>query len=318
MNKFIPISMTAVLILAIALSGCGGGGIKTPSNSFSITESLVPGAASFPTGEDDSGSCSTVNYPYYIAKTEVTYTLWKKVYDWALSRGYDLNEGKRGGGWSTIEIFFNTGNESHPVTYINWYDAIVWCNALTEYYNEMNNKSLECVYKDSAGNVIRNSKDATIMAYLDNMDDFNRTATGFRLPTSMEWELAARYIDGITWTPGTYASGAAADASNAEATKAVAWYWDNSKISSEPDTYSTHPVGQKPVNGNALGIYDMSGNVWEWCFDKNDFARVSRGGSWYCGAVSWYEASLLQLGVVLEIDPNTVDFDLGFRPVRIR
>lgn len=123
----------------------------------------------------------------------------------------------------------------------------------------------------------------------------------------MEWELAARYKDGSTWTSGNYASGATADYNNAAANKAVAWYYDNSNYP-DSDTYSTQPVGGKAAN--SLGIKDMSGNVYEWCFDISGSSRVLRGGGWNI------VASSLQLGMVFSFNPGNVYNYFGFRPVR--
>ena len=312
-------------VLAV-LAGCGGGnsggGTPPPTASFSIAESLVPGTASFPTGISDSPQCTTVTYPYYMAKYEVTYALWKEVYDWATKNGYTFaHPGNRGAGENNNDNILDTGRDSDPVTNVDWYDAIVWCNALTEYYNTKNGKSLGCVYTDSTGKVIKNSTNAT--TYFNGKNDFNISAKGFRLPTSMEWELAARYKDGKNWTPGNYASGATDFAwdtgtsepnSNLAPTQAVAWYWcDNHRVSSDPIIYSTHPVGQKPTNGNALGLYDMSGNVWEWCSDlKTEFStRVYRGGGW-----NSYEVFDLLVGVERNSDPGSHQSAVGVRLVR--
>jgi uncharacterized repeat protein (TIGR02543 family) len=240
--------------------------------SINFTMVNVPGK-SFKTGTDDSGA-ATVTAGYYVGETEVTYELWSAVYTWAGANGYIFaNPGVMGDGTSdTIQ---------HPVTTINWRDAIVWTNALTGYYNSMNGTSYTYVYK-AGGLPIKDSTDANA-GTCDNVVPDN-TATGFRIPTRFEWELAARYkgdlnndgdiSDAGEYYPGNYASGGTADYNNASATGAVSWYSANSGT-------STHAVkGKTP---NALGLYDMSGNVREWCFDVSPTSpplRIINGGSW--------------------------------------
>jgi hypothetical protein len=98
----------------------------------------------------------------------VTYQLWSTIYTWATdnARGANkytfANPGSRGGHIDDTITYkvFTSGHGTDPVTTINWRDAIVWCNALTEYYNAQNKTSLGCVYKDTGGNVIRDSTKA--------------------------------------------------------------------------------------------------------------------------------------------------------------
>jgi formylglycine-generating enzyme required for sulfatase activity len=318
-KKLFPYSLTAILILAVALSGCGG----TPPASFSIAESLVPGAASFPTGINDSGpACTTVNYPYYMAKYEVTYALWKEVYDWATdsARGANIytftNEGVMGGGYDT-DGGNSAGGNQQPVTTISWQDAIVWCNALTEYYAAKGGASYKCVYyhDDNYATPIRSTGDLSIdqpyiyAAANSNTDMANCAANGFRLPTSMEWELAARYISATKFYPGNYASGAdAAYDVTASADFDGDGYTHSTSDVAVYDVTSTAAVKSK--SPNKLGLYNMNGNVWEWCFDKSGSERVERGGGWIG------HANIMQLGFVSASDQNYASLHCGFRPVR--
>ena len=263
-----------------------------------------------------------------MAQTEVTYQLWSTVKTWATTNGYTFsNQGTCGAyiagsdsnGYSIIE-HYTSGPETQPVTNISWRDAVVWCNALTEYYNAQNGTSLDCVYT-SGGTPIRDSTNNT--SVIDNLTDDGHTATGFRLPTSMEWELAARYIGStkptvaplsneviqinLYWTPGDYASGATANYQNTNATYAVSWNFDNSGE-------STKPVGN--LAANVLEIHDMSGNVWGYCFDQVSSERkLIRGG----GVFSSNEAlAISPTGQGYDTLPSDISDSTGLRPVRTK
>lgn len=244
---------------------------------FTIDEVLVPGADSFPFGEDDSGICTDVNYPYYLGKYQVTYGLWKEVYDWATDeargdeRYFFRNPGLKGSGGADK-------TDDHPVTMINWPDAIVWCNALTEYYNYQNGTDLSCVYI-YRNEPVRDSREDNQDACVESVAE--EYSNGYRLPTNREWELAARWQDGINWTPGNHVSGDTTgpcfsrDSSVELSTvfQDFAWYTENSGG-------STNPVGKKEPN--QLGIYDMSGNVYEFCDSHyaDEWRHRNKGGAW--------------------------------------
>ncbi len=259
------------------------------------------------------GSTNLVEGGYSMTTTLTTYELWYTVRTWAEANGYQFaNPGREGSHGETGHAPSAASQE--PVTMVNWRDVIVWLNALSEM------QGLAPVYRDGENDIIRDSR-GTNAAVVDAVIQTDNN--GYRLPTSREWEMAARWkndtestdgsieVGGRWWTPGDYASGATANYENEAATMLVAWYWVNSK----PDNFEwrkTQPVGQ--LTPNHLGLYDMSGNVYEFTFTRytahEAFTRIVRGGSYSLAAAA------LQVGDVrtcLTRDPGTI---YGFRIVR--
>lgn len=203
---------------------------------------------------------------FYIGKYEVTQTQWRE------TMGTDPSLFK---------------GDSLPVERVNWYDAIAFCNALSE------SEGLTPAYSGS-----------------DDSISCDFTADGYRLPTEAEWEYAAR--GGAKSRRYEY--------SGSNSAGNAAWYSDNSDR-------KTHEAGSKAAN--ELGLFDMSGNVREWCWDWYSGSyyatspstdptgpvegayRVLRGGSWF-----GKEDNLDVADRKFRRYPSRKDADFGFRIVR--
>jgi formylglycine-generating enzyme len=263
--------------------------VETLTNTSMV---LIP-AGSFTMGDtfaecqcNSEGPVHTVYVSaFYLEKNLVTKALWDEVKFWNDGNGYGFNNPGLGKA------------PNHPVYHMNWYEAVKWCNARSEmegltpcYYT---NSSLTTVYRIGS-----------IAPYV------NWNANGYRLPTEVEWEKAARggfsgqrypWGDTITHSKANYRS-----------YDAYAYLGDLSPTRGYNPTYNdgvipyTSPGGAFAANG--YGLYDMAGNVPEWCWDWFDVAwygnagatqadtrgptsgtgnsRVLRGGSWDMSALS--------------------------------
>ena len=186
-----------------------------------------------------------------------------------------------------LEIYKNNPSyfigDKRPVEKVSWWNAIRFCNEMSKKYK------LEPVYNityDDFDNPILKINQIGESPVEPDKADFRKTE-GFRLPTEVEWEWFARGGE-VAIQDGTFDKKYA----GSDNPDKVAWYDNNSEE-------QTHDVGTK--NPNQLGLYDCSGNVWEWCYDSKGYKfwekapketlyyyknsldrgdRITRGGSW--------------------------------------
>jgi len=195
-----------------------------------------------------------------------------------------------------------------PVDSVSWYNAIVFCNKLS-LLEELNPAySINNSTDPSAWGRVPANDNNVIWDAVQIVSGSN----GYRLPTEAQWEYAAKGGDpgAAGWVGYTY--------SGSDAIDDVAWYNMNSEN-------KTHEVRKKAPN--RLGLYDMSGNVWEWCWDwYGDYSsgaqtdptgadsgdgRVKRGGSYLLT-----ESSARSVNRIYGYPPYGGDQNPGFRLVR--
>jgi formylglycine-generating enzyme required for sulfatase activity len=266
-----------------------------PAGSFTIGDTLD--------GESDAIPTNVYVSAFYMDTNLVSYSQWQSVYSYATNHGYGFD-------------YAGSGKvANHPVQTVDWYDAVKWSNARSQ------QAGLTPVYYTDAGLTKVYTNGGVFNPYV------NWTNSGYRLPTEAEWEKAARGgLSGqrFPWGNTISESQANYDGDTSDFSYDLGPNGYNTNFDTGDQPY-TSPAGYFAANG--YGLYDMAGNVREWCGDwygtpygqpttnnptgpANGSVRVLRGGDWD------YSAYLARCASRNGIEPNSAYNIIGFRCVR--
>jgi formylglycine-generating enzyme required for sulfatase activity len=213
-----------------------------PAGSFTIGDTLDGLANATPTNVYVSA--------FFMDRNLVTSNLWSTVYNFATNSGYSFTNAGAGKA------------DTHPVQMVDWYDCVKWCNARSQWMGRQ-----PVYFTDPALTQIFTNGETNVTVYV------NWTNNGFRLPTEAEWEKAARgglseqrfpWGDTISWSQANYSGDSLAVNINGFAYDLSTSYGVDPAFIYGPNTF-TSPVESFPANG--YGLFDMAGNVTEFCWD---------------------------------------------------
>jgi len=274
-----------------------------PAGPFQMGTNNLP----YESQMSDAGPNHTVNLSaFYMDKYEVTSQQWFEVRNWAMANGYTFGAG-------------SGKAATHPVQKVSWHDCVKWCNARSEMEG-----LTPCYYTSAVQTQIYR-----IGQISPSNDYVNWSANGYRLPTEAEWEKAGR--GGAVGTRFPWSDGQTISLAQANYYGSAGSAYDvgpdgNNPLFTPGGYPYTSPVGYFAPNG--YGLYDMAGNVFEWCWDWYDAtyyasspasnppgpatgtSRVLRGGYWDV------HAAYCRVAVRLDSAPDVTSDNFGFRCVR--